>query len=316
MSIAAYLKVIGRGKDGARSLPTDTAREVFAQVLDRQVTDLEVGAFSMAMRIKGESDEELDGFCQAAQERSLALHAKRPVVVLPSYNGARKLPNLTALLAWLLAQEGVPVLVHGVLNDETRVTTASIFQALGRGPVRSTQDLMHAWSRREPAFIGIDLLCPSVARLLDVRWTIGLRGPGHTVVKVMNPIANQRALRIVSYTHPEYGRSHHSFLQRIGADALLMRGTEGEPVADPRRQPKIDAFINGQLRADLSLSPQEGSLTELPALPKGLDASSTAVYIQSVVSGAAPAPASVRAQVEVILAALAAMDSSQALAAS
>ena len=37
--------------------------------------------------------------------------------MLPSYNGARKLPNLTALLALLLAQQGIQVLVHGVDDD-------------------------------------------------------------------------------------------------------------------------------------------------------------------------------------------------------
>ncbi|TAL23014.1 MAG: DNA-binding protein YbiB [Aquabacterium sp.] len=304
MGIAAYIKVVGRGKDGARSLDVEQAREVFGLVLDKQVTDLEIGAFLMAMRIKAESDEELEGFCQAAEQRGLRIHSERPVVLLPSYNGARKLPNLTALLAWLLAREGVPVLVHGVLNDETRVTTADIFQTMGCHHARHEQDVQRAWSRHEPAFVCIDTLCPPLARLLDVRWTIGLRGPGHTVVKLLNPITGARALRVVSYTHPEYGRGHHGFLQKIGADAMLMRGTEGEPVADPRRQPKIETFIAGQPRAELSLVREDGSLSELPLLPKEIDANTTALYIQSVVSGEKPAPEPVLKQVEAVVQAL------------
>ena len=108
MSIAAYIKEIGRGKDGARALTTEQAHDLMSQVLDGTVTDLEVGAFCLAMRIKGETVAELDGFVQAAlarcqpvaeamaQARTLGLTG---LVVLPSYNGARKLPNLTALLA-------------------------------------------------------------------------------------------------------------------------------------------------------------------------------------------------------------------------
>ncbi len=50
-------------------------------------------------------------------------------MVLPSYNGARKQANLTPLLALLLAKVGLPVVVHGVLDDSTRVTSAEIFRA-------------------------------------------------------------------------------------------------------------------------------------------------------------------------------------------
>ena len=125
MSIASYIKEIGRGKEGARSLNQEQAHDLMCQVLDGRVTDLEIGAFAIAMRIKGESIDELAGFLQAAHERCIGLHPQHPMVVLPSYNGARKLPNLTTLLALLLAQEGVPVLVHGPEHDPGRVTTSS-----------------------------------------------------------------------------------------------------------------------------------------------------------------------------------------------
>ena len=103
MGISAYIKEIGRGKDGARSLNREQARDLMGQVLDGQVTDLELGAFAIAMRIKGESTDELAGFLEAVTERCLPLRAPGPAVVLPSYNGARKLPNLTPLLALMRA---------------------------------------------------------------------------------------------------------------------------------------------------------------------------------------------------------------------
>ena len=54
MTIAPYLKNIGRGKDGARALDQPQACDLMSRVLDGEVSDLEVGAFAMAMRIKGE----------------------------------------------------------------------------------------------------------------------------------------------------------------------------------------------------------------------------------------------------------------------
>lgn len=290
MSIAPYIKEIGRGKEGARSLTQEQAYDLMSQVLDGRVTDLEIGAFAIAMRIKGETTQELAGFLEAAQERCTPLRPAQPIVVLPSYNGARKLPNLTALLALLLAQEGVPVLVHGPLHDPGRVTTAEIFHDLGLPIAHDGSDVPHAWARHEPVFIATEVLCPPLARLLDARWVIGLRNPGHTVAKLLDPTRGAAALRVCNYTHPEYGVALAAFLQHVGASAMLLRGTEGEPVADPRRLPKLDVFMRGVARPDLSLTAQDGVLTELPVLPRAFDASTTALYIQSVVSGEKPAP--------------------------
>ena len=86
---------------------------------------------------------------------------------------------------------------------------------------------------------------------------------------------------------------------------MLMRGTEGEPAADARRLQKLDVFIGGRLRADLSVPAQEGVLTGAPVLPPGNDASTTASTIQAIVSGAIPAPASLATQTACLLRALA-----------
>ena len=312
MSIAPYIKEIGRGKEGARSLTQAQSYDLMSQVLDGRVTDLEVGAFCIAMRIKGESTDELAGFLEATHERCVPIppsaHRGRPVVLLPSYNGARKLPNLTALLALLLAQHGIAVLVHGPNKDAGRVTTADIFHDLGLPVAHNAADLGHAWARREPVFMGIDVLCPPLSRLLDVRRVIGLRNPGHTVAKLLDPTRGGAAMRVVNHTHPEYAAALSGFLQHTRATAMLMRGTEGEPVADPRRLPRLDVFTHGVPRPDLSLPAKEGVLTELPVLPRAIDAATTAVYIQSVVSGQTPAPAPLTQQVDCIRAALLAMN--------
>jgi anthranilate phosphoribosyltransferase len=315
MAIAHYIKEIGRGKEGARSLTEVQAHDLMSQVLDGQVTDLELGAFVIAMRIKGETALELSGFLRATHERCLSLDTSRasigPSVVLPSYNGARKLPNLTALLAMLLAQEGVQVLVHGPLLDPGRTSTAEIFQALGLPMAASAANVEDAWARHEPAFMATDALCPPLARLLQVRRVVGLRNSGHTVAKLLAPWGTAASLRVVNHTHPEYAQLLNEFLAHTTAHAMLLRGTEGEPVADPRRAPQFNIYVAGQARADLSQPAQAGVLTELPLLPRAIDAATTAHYIQSVVSGEKPAPVPVLQQVRCLTQALAALRQSQ-----
>jgi anthranilate phosphoribosyltransferase len=318
MSIAPYIKEIGRGKEGARSLTADQAHDLFSQVLDGTVTDLEVGAFALAMRIKGETVDELDGFVRSTLARCLPLPAPQPhgsgVVVLPSYNGSRKLPNLTTLLAGQLARSGVAVLVHGPLKDPTRVTTAEVFETLGWSPAQSaenlTQHVAQAWLQRLPAFVDIHTLCPGLGRLLDVRWTIGLRNPGHTVAKLLSPFAaGVPTVRVVNHTHPEYAISLKGYLAHTQANALLMRGTEGEPVADARRQPRFDVYLGGVLNEALSRQPQDGVLTDLPDLPDTADATATATYINAVLKGERALPASIGAQAQCLRAALAQAES-------
>ena len=304
MGIAGYIKEIGRGANGARSLGVDAARALMGAVLDGEASDLEVGAFVLAMRMKGESLDELVGFLAAAEQRLAPIASDRPVVVIPSYNGARRLPNLTPLLAMALAQQGARVLVHGLGEDPTRVTTAAIFRDLGLPAARDEADVHALWARSEPAYVATGTLSPALQRLLEVRWTVGVRNSGHTIAKMLNPCRGARVLRLVSYTHPEFGALMGAWAQRERVDAMLLRGTEGEVVADPRRQPRMETWIGGALQPRWSTPQHEGVVTELPVLPRETDPATTALYIQSVLSGEKPAPAPLARQVECILGAL------------
>jgi len=305
MTIAQYLKEIGRGAAGARALSRDASRTLMSAVLAGRTSGVEDGAFVMAMRLKGETLDELTGFLDAVHAACIPVPNARPVVLIPSYNGSRKLPNLTPLLALWLAREGVDVLVHGAIDDPLRVTTASVLHDLGLAPCTQAQDIASAWARREPAFVPTAVLCPPLQSLLDLRRVVGLRGPGHTVAKMLNPVQGAPVLRLVNHTHPEFGALMSAWAQREAVDVMLLRGTEGEPVADPRRQPRIDTWLAGAQRTDLSLPAQEGVLAELPLLPRATDAASTAVYVQEVISGSRPAPAPLARQAALIVAAVA-----------
>jgi len=243
MSIKEHLKKIGRGKDGARALSREQAADLFGQVLDGAVSDLEIGAFCIAMRVKGETPEEMAGFLDALQPRLLRwpapAHSPLPTVVLPSYNGARKLPVLTPLLAGLLARQGLAVLWHGCATEDARAHPEAMLPALDAAGLLS-EELQPG----KICWMPTRHLHPGLQRLLDVRRTVGLRNSAHSLVKLMNPVAGP-ALLLSSYTHSEYLHSMSATLALTGANALLLRGTEGEPVADARRCPAMDAFVGG-----------------------------------------------------------------------
>ena len=294
MGIGHYIKDIGRGKDGARALGRAQAADLMGQVLDQQISDLELGAFCIAMRIKGETPEEMAGFLDATHARLNKVPTGQvPTVVLPSYNGARKLPVLTPLLALLLAREGVAVVVHGSATEDKRVSSQAVLAHLG---IEALAQVTPA-AAGQVQFIPTGVLHAGLDRLLAVRRVVGLRNPGHSLVKLMNP-CDGPALVVSSYTHPEYLQSMSATFALTGQHALLLRGTEGEPVADARRTPAMDVFKDGQtLRVQ---EQQEGSLAKMPELPN-TEAAATAVYIEHVLQNLLPVPGPIAQQVQHIL---------------
>ncbi|MDH5858102.1 DNA-binding protein YbiB [Lampropedia aestuarii] len=297
MSISHYIKEIGRGKHGARALSREQAQDLFGQVLDRSVTDLEIGAFCLAMRIKAETTEEMLGFLDATRQRTHLIGASdggRATVVIPSYNGARKAPALTPLLALLLVRAGCRVVVHGVSEDPARTTSAQVLAALGIGALTDVTQVKDDVLN----YLPIEVLSPALAQLLAVRRVVGLRNSAHSLVKLMNPCAGP-ALVIGSYTHAEYLVSMDAVYLAAGADALLLRGIDGEAVADGRRFQHIDAYHAGE-KHNLQLA-QTGPISALPDWPADLGAAATAAYIQQVLSGTQPVPAPIAAQVGHVL---------------
>ena len=295
MSISSYIKIIGRAAPGAQPLSREQAADLMGQVLDGSCTDLEIGAFCVAMRIKGEAPEEMAGFLDAVHARMNRLPASdRPVVVLPSYNGARRLPVLTPLLALMLARKGLPVLLHGASTEDGRVTSRDVLAQLGIGTHAPADRIASGRVHVVPT----ERLLPGLKRLLDARRAIGLRNTGHALVKMMNPIDGP-ALVVTSYTHPEYAASMATTFDLFDTAALLLRGTEGEPVADARRTPRMVLVNDGV--AQCVQEAQVGPLTSLPRVPTIIDAATTADFTRAVMEGRLPAPAPVTLQVEHIV---------------
>ena len=287
MNWGTLIKEIGRGPHGARDLDEEDAWRMFAAMLDGAVPELELGGIMIALRIKGESVAELRGFQRAAVERMQRLvapaGAPRPVV-LPSYNGARRQPNLLPLLALLLARAGCPVLIHGVLDDFGRVTSAAILHELGIEPSRSAAEAEVALAAGRIAYLAVDVFAPGVARLLALRKRLGVRGSAHTIAKLLDPFAG-RGLPVVSVTHPDYQVRMREYFAASGEDALLMRGSEGEPYANPRRQPQIEL-----LRGGASTVLVEQGESGAPVLPTAIDAVVTAQWIREALAGEQPVP--------------------------
>jgi anthranilate phosphoribosyltransferase len=289
------IKEVGRGKNHARDLDQETAQALYTHMLNGDVPELEMGGILIALRIKGEGEAEMRGFYDAMQAQTLRLTppvAKPMPIVIPSYNGARKQPNLTPLLAILLHKLGFPVVVHGVSEDPTRVLTETIFELLGIEPTLHAGQAQAKLDGHEPVYIPVRALCPPLEQQLGMRWRMGVRNSAHTLAKLATPFAEDAALRLSSVSHPEYISRVGTFFAEIGGRALLMHGTEGEVYANPQRCPQIALIDAFGTRVVLERGEENSDVI----LPLAKDPLTTARWIEQCLAGKVPVPHAIKLQ--------------------
>ncbi|HBB1222025.1 TPA: DNA-binding protein YbiB [Escherichia coli] len=271
MDYRKIIKEIGRGKNHARDLDRDTARGLYAHMLNGEVPDLELGGVLIALRIKGEGEAEMLGFYEAMQNHTI---------------------KLTPLLAILLHKLGFPVVVHGVSEDPTRVLTETIFELMGITPTLHGGQAQAKLDEHQPVFMPVGAFCPPLEKQLAMRWRMGVRNSAHTLAKLATPFAEGEALRLSSVSHPEYIGRVAKFFSDIGGRALLMHGTEGEVYANPQRCPQINLIDREGMRVLYEKQDTAGS--EL--LPQAKDPETTAQWIERCLAGSEPIPESLKIQ--------------------
>lgn len=295
MDYTKQIKEIGRGAKGSRSLSRDDAQALFADMLDGKVPPLQLGAIVLAMRIKSESLDELLGF-KAAIDARIA-HVTAPAgprtVVLPTYNGARRRPNLMPLLAMLLVREGIPVLIHGRFDFDTRADPFALLCALDLPMAESPAHAGELLAAQRIACIGVDKLLPGLDALLSLRPQLGVRNSGHSMTKMIDPMPG-RSVRVVPVTHPEYLEKMTQFLRLDGGRSMLMRGTEGEAYANPARRPQIIGFVDGV--ESVLCEAEEGSALTQPE--PGIEAEANACLIRDMLEGRSAVPAPLLAHLD------------------
>ena len=123
--------------------------------------------------------------------------------------------------------------------------------------------------------------------MLSLRSRMGVRNSAHSLVKLLNPFAGDPVL-VAPATHPDFLELMRNILLSRGQNGLLLRGTEGEPFANPKRRPRLEYIHDGV--TDVLFEAEHESLRALPNLPEAADAASTACWIKRVLDKQLPLP--------------------------
>lgn len=228
---AQYVRILGKGKRGARNMTQDEAREAMGMLLDGKVEEAQLGAFLMLMRHKEESPEELAGFTQAVRQR---LNAPAIQVDLdwPSYAGKKRHLPWYLLAAKCLAGNGVRILMHGGgAHTAGRLYTEQLLDLLNIPLCRDWASTEQALSQSSLAFFPLQDWMPPLQRMIDLRNTLGLRSPIHSLARVLNPLQARCSLQ--SIFHPGYQAAHREASQLLGDYSIVIKGDGGEIEMNP-----------------------------------------------------------------------------------
>ncbi|BCR24494.1 glycosyl transferase family protein [Aquipseudomonas alcaligenes] len=228
---AQFVRILGKGKRGARSMTREEAREAMGMLLDGQVEDTQLGAFLMLLRHKEESAEELAGFTEALRAR-LQAPTIRVDIDWPTYAGKKRHLPWYLLAIKALAASGVRILIHGGgAHTAGRLYSEQLLQALEIPLCGDWSEVGEALDEHSLAFIPLGAWAPQLQRMIDLRNTLGLRSPIHSLARLLNPLGARVGLQ--SIFHPGYQAVHREASQLLGDHAIVIKGEGGEIEVNP-----------------------------------------------------------------------------------
>ncbi len=231
---ASFIRTLGRGQKGSRSLTQDEAHEAMGMILDDLVEPVQLGAFLMLIRVKEETPAEVAGFVRAVRER-IELPEQLPVVDLDwsSYAGKRRQLPWFILSVLLLVDSGIKVFMHGLRGRmDDRLYTPEALAALGIPLSDSLSDAARRIESDGFAYINLGQFFPRLQQLIDLREYLGLRSPVHTVSRMINPF--QAPAQMQGIFHPGYQEIHQGAGMLVNQPHMVViKGDGGEIEVNP-----------------------------------------------------------------------------------
>lgn len=242
---AQYVRIVGKGKNGARSLTYDEAYQAFSLILKNEVLDVQLGAFLMLLRVKEESVDELAGFVQATRDQ-LSLKSLTVDLDWSSYAGKRKHYPWFLLAALALSKQGYKIVMHGASGHTlNRLYTEQVLEYLQYPICKNDDDVEQQLHQNNFAYLPLDVISPILSELIALRNVMGLRSPIHTLARLINPFNAKATLQAIF--HPAYRQSHQQVAFQLGyTNSAVIKGEGGEFERNPDAKTLICGIKEGE----------------------------------------------------------------------
>ena len=210
-----------------RSLSMDQASAVMDEIMEGQATQAQLAAFLTALRLKGETPEEIAGMATVMREKALRVEVEGAVVDTCGTGGdGSGTFNISTAAAFVAAGAGLKVAKHGNRAASGTCGSADVLEALGVKIELGPEAVKQCIDEVGIGFMYAPTFHPAMKYAAPVRRELGIR----TVFNILGPLTNPAVARrqLLGVADPSLGEKMARVLQLMGSEhSLVVHGQDG-----------------------------------------------------------------------------------------
>jgi anthranilate phosphoribosyltransferase len=268
-------------------LTEQEARAAMTEIMAGEASDAQIAGFLTALRMKGETAQELVGFAQVMREKAEPLWDGEVLSVLDTCGtgGDRSGTfNISTAAAFVVAAAGVRVAKHGNRSATSRCGSADVLEALGVDIQMPIERLRRAIKNAGVGFLFAQRFHKSMKHVMPVRSQLKVR----TVFNILGPLANPACARfqVVGVYSQDIMELMANALHGLNIDhAFVVHGANGMDEVSISSRTYVVEIHRGEVR-QFAISPEDLGLAaaKIDAIAGG-DAAENAKIIESIFRG-------------------------------
>jgi len=241
-----FLKKVGAGKKRFKDLTRKEAYDAEKMITDGKATDLQIGAFWSAQRIKYASVEELKGFLDLHTEYMTTIDTQiKPLDIAINYDGKDRSIHILPASIFISAGTGIYLSGHGAEDVPSKygITYHQIIEKMGAKTPEKIDTVRKLLEKTGFGFIHQRLFAQKLFNLLPKRREFGLRTYHNTMERMLNPFKTDKVITGVS--HPPYIQKYTELARYVGMERItVFKSLEGG--VEPFPNHETDIYLNGK----------------------------------------------------------------------
>ena len=279
-------EALGRLLEG-HDLDRDEARRVMGSIMDGEATPAQIGGFLVALRLKGETADEIAGCAEAMREHVLPVRPRRSDLVDTAGTGGDGAStfNISTAAALVAAAAGAGVAKHGNRAVSSSSGSADVLEALGFSLELPPERIERSIDELGFGFLFAPTHHPAMRHAAPVRRELAAR----TVFNVLGPLTNPAGARaaVVGVYAPELVPTIADVLLRLGATrAFVVHGAGGIDELSPAGPNLVCEVVDGEVRRRVIDPLELGVERSAPEELRGGNPEENARTIREIFAGA------------------------------
>ncbi|MEM6610346.1 MAG: anthranilate phosphoribosyltransferase [Pseudomonadota bacterium] len=246
-----------------RPLSHDEASQAFTLLFAGEATDAQIGALLMAMRMRGETVEEIAAAASAMRAKCRAVRAPAGAIDIVGTGGDGKgTLNISTATAFVVAGAGVVVAKHGNRNLSSKSGAADALTQMGVDVMVGPDIVEQAIASAGIGFMMAPMHHPAIAHVMPARQQMGVR----TLFNLLGPLTNPAGVKrqLTGAYDPGVLRPMAEVLGALGSEAAwLVHGDDGTDELSIAGPSKVAALADGAV-TELEITPSDAGLPTHP----------------------------------------------------